>query len=313
MVALFVSNYFISTKKNQQDQLAQDIENSGNLVFRDDANNVVGVCITKSNTLESWAQSLEKLTHIKWITISGIEISDSQLKAVSEINAIQKLTISNSNVSPNGLSNFRGSLELNSLAINGQNLSQGHIDAISKIPNLTSIQLGRCNANGVSLKNLRNLNDLRALSLASTKIPESELEWLVSSTLQLESIDLSGLNLSDRHLVVLLECNKSTLKELLLVGTNIGSDEELAKKFKEVKNLRVLNISATKINDNFIIKFEKPDSLIELVIQYNNISDACVESLCKFDGLSRLKITGTNISAQGSEKIKTELSACNFE
>lgn len=201
---------------------------SANLVLKYDPikTNVINKKLEEVNAITG-AQNLSSLD------LSGTDLKD--LRAVSLLNNVQKLDISDTRIDPKDLSLLAQMPKLTSLAV--RNLSIKDITYITN--NLTNlVELDISGNNKISdLNDIQNLKNLRVLKASNTGL--TNLNDLTNFT-QLNSLDVSKNNLSsltanDASLLV----NLFNITELNFSGTKI-KDEFLNAYFGAVANRNTL-------------------------------------------------------------------------
>ncbi len=261
---------------------------SANLVLKYDPIKTNGIAkkLEEVNAITG-AQNLSSLD------LSGTDLKD--LRAVSLLNNVQKLDISDTRIDPKDLALLAQMPKLTSLAV--RNLSIKDITYITN--NLTNlIELDISGNNKISdLNDIQNLKNLRILKASNTGL--TNLNDLTNFT-QITSLDVSNNNLSSLSISdVPLLVNLFNLSEINFSGTKI-KDEFLNAYFGAIANRNTLKKFV--LRNYFNRAVEGGCDKINIVDNFSNLSKLTqLEYIdlhgngCNLEGYSQAGLTMTSL------------------
>ncbi len=201
---------------------------------------------------------LQQLTDEPWLvgvdkcpSASKLMIGDAELSQLTTINGIQKLDLTDSQVTMEGVSRITGlgSLEL--------------------------LALPRKGIDGSVLASLRDLPALRQLQLIGVSLTDDDMDELARFP-ELTSLCLSGCPITDKAVQRVARLLPE-LQHLCLSGTKISGDclPELA----SLRSLRDLQLHETSVDDGAIANLPSLPQLIKLTLKDSMVSAATIEKL----------------------------------
>ncbi|WRX33072.1 Leucine-rich repeat - like 10 [Theobroma cacao] len=218
-------------------------------------------------------------------------ITDLDLKAISGLNNLKELQISNSNITDFGLSylgvwkqsvkrcslafSMAGLRKLIVLNLEGCYVTAACLDSISALVALAYLNLSRCCLTDDGCDKFSGLTNLESLNLDSCKIGNEGLA------------NLTGLSL---------------LKSLELSDTEVGSNG--LRHLSGLTRLETLNLSFTLVTDSGLKRLSGLTALKSLNLDARQITDAGLSALTSLTGLMHLDLFGARISDIGTNYLR---------
>lgn len=154
---------------------------------------------------------------------------------------------------------------------------------------------------------LKSLASLRTLNVQGCKLTDKALETLAQRT-ELQSLLASG-NLTDTGLKNLHPLGKLTSASFNADGpTGVGLDSLV----KFSPNLVTLLTENFKVNDNDVGSLKNLGNLRVLGLINAPLTDGCVDKLAELKNLTQLILQGTQVSAEGLQKLQAALPNCKI-
>ncbi len=209
-----------------------------------------------------------------WLELTGPDITDAGLKALSGLRTLSILSL-------NGASK----------------ITDVGVKELASLTSLTSLHLGNTQVTDSGLKELAPLGNLVALYLAETRVTDAGLETLVSLT-KLEKLFLGSPHVTDAGMKALAAV--TSLKTLVLYRTNIG-DAGL-RELTVLRNVGHLDLCQCRITDAGIKDLVRFDKLTWLTLSGTQITDSGLReltSLASSKSLQTLELSDTKVSDAG--------------
>jgi hypothetical protein len=206
------------------------------------------------------------------LDVMFVSCSDADLEMASRIPQLRRMIIGDITqekirISESGLAHLRAVTNLESLAISGHQLTDNEL---------------------VSLP----LHQLREISVGARRLSESALIALGGrdklTVLRLHDSELPGV--SFHHLRKL-----TSVETLDLYGAK-GFDDEAVEFLLEIKTLRSLDISCTKITDVGLKRLAQLPNFVELSLNGDRLTDEGLKACLVMDRLEKLYIERTRVS-----------------
>lgn len=164
----------------------------------------------------------------------------------------------------------------------GPNVTDAALEQISHITTIKILNLANSNVTDKGMAHIANLKGLTQLNLGNTKVTERGLE-VIKNFPQLETLTLFLSAVSNENL----------------------------KTVGELKKLKALNISNTKKFGDEGMKYLGKLPAIEFIhLQSTAISDEGLSHLAGLKTLTRVLVTGRNVTPAGVEKLQRALPKC---
>jgi hypothetical protein len=212
----------------------------------------------------SWASGwLESLTGANlFAEVSAVNWygGDEGLGGIRLLDSVEELSLSNGNVSDNGLESLPCLPRLRSLDIYGVRMTNEAMAVMEKFPRLEVVDLGNTGISDEGVAHLNVCPELRVVSLQKTLVTDAALEVLASLK-NLQQLDLQDTGITDDGLISLRTAWK--LEFLKVNGTNV-SDGGL-KHLIALPALNVLHVPEATCTERIVDEFGKREPLVEVV------------------------------------------------
>lgn len=176
------------------------------------------------------------LRNLEVLSIRDTEVTDDGLTNVARFGKLEELYLQSSKVRGAGLSNLAGLKELRVLRLDGLPIRDEDLIWLAALTKLEKLDLGQTEVTGEGLRHLAGLTNLRSLSFRASDHLRSE-----------------GL----KHLLPLYGGERAGGggRELILGWT--GVDDGAIETLKEFRGLTALNLKSTKISGAGLRELEK--------------------------------------------------------
>jgi internalin A len=252
------------------------------------------------------SEHLQYLNQLRILAIHDLDFTGKGLNYIKDLQNLEKLEITFSEITDDSLINLRGLQQLKYLCLSGPISDAGlkHLEGLNQLQYLALLFCDR--VTDLGLKHLENLVQLQTLDLTDTGITDTGLNSIRGLT-QLQTLSLSGTKITDSGLTRLK--NLSQLKELGLENTPI-TDVGMAN-LPESLHLETLRLNKTQITDAGLKYLTRWPHLKVLILDDTRITDAGLQYLETLTELANLHLSGTEITDAGLEHL-TGLSKLNL-
>ncbi|GMH42759.1 hypothetical protein BSKO_10678 [Bryopsis sp. KO-2023] len=185
--------------------------------------------------------------------------------------------------------------KLTGLVLHGR-LDQSEMSHLTSLSKLLKLDLSSMEIEEKGMRHLTVLSSLTYLNLKYSKIGDSSME-AVGCLQNLQTLILGKSRVSDRGLQYLSSLTK--LVELNLFQTRITTTTP----FSQFKNLMVLDLADTHIENNGLKGLANVVSLTNIDLTGSHVGDKGMEFLAGLTNLKRLTARGRNISGVGMETL----------
>ncbi len=229
---------------------------------------------------KSYAQNrlvgLENFPHLRHLVILSVPVSEEVVKKIANLNDLTTLTFGDTRVPKNTVSILSSLTKLRSLEIEGASLSPLPLDGLSKLKNLTWISF-----------------DDTAIGDATSFVQLDRLNTL--SMIRSQVTDKGLANISEIP-------NLHTL----IVHENKSITPKGCTKIIQSKSLNSLIVGYSHFGDAGVKVLCESDTISALDLTRGvGITDKSVPHLLKMKALHKVDLTGTDISEQAIEKLRT--------
>ncbi|KAL9242927.1 hypothetical protein vseg_016884 [Gypsophila vaccaria] len=234
---------------------------------------------------------LAGMSSLRELDLSGcVKITDPGIKHVVSISNLEKLYISRTGVTVDGIMLLSTLRNLSTLDLGGLPVSDAALRSLQVLSNLEYLDLWGSNITNSGAATLKNFPKLSSLNLDWTKV--SVLPILNS---------LECLSMSDCSIDSVMEdkSDQVALKKLVLHGSTFLCG---GKSFSsiETRRLSFLNLSNTAFNDYGFLR--QMHALEHLDLSFSSIQDDALEAIsCIGANLRHLNLNDTKISSTGVE------------
>jgi hypothetical protein len=164
---------------------------------------------------------LKGLNQLKFMYLSGTNVTDSGLKFLNRLSQLNGLDLANTKITDAGLEDIKELSQLQYLNLWNTKITDAGMEQLKKLPKLQSLYLGMVKITDAGLGHIKGLTTLQSLSLVDSKITDAGLEHLKGLT-NLESLNLSDNNITDAGLEHLK--GLTTLQTLYLSDTKVTEE-----------------------------------------------------------------------------------------
>lgn len=254
--------------------------------------------ITDQRITDRALSFVAKMPALKKLTLEAEHITERGLNALSE-SGVEELVLHNANVSSAGfgkLATLPHLVQLSVQATSVHEIGDEAVDVITKsLPALTTLKLESTQISNAVLKKLERLKQLRRLSLSFSKGLSDEGMPAVARLSHLQSLNLSGVDVTDDGLQVLSQM--VGLQELYLWRARIS--DKAAASISKMKDLKVLHLSNTEITDQGLALIARMRSLRDLKLKETKITDRGLAHLKESPRLSKLSLQKVSLTDKG--------------
>jgi len=175
-------------------------------------------------------------------------------------------------------------------------LHDAHVAEVAKIPSIKKLELGSTSLTIQCLQYIDQLSNLEHLRLSGAWIKDGAAEMIRDNN-SLKKLHLQEVSLSDEHIGALL-MRFPNLQELTLThNTSAGAQTIMA--IAKLKNLRTLIVSSTTLRDDDCVPLSALSSLEVLGIVECSLSDAALAQIGRIESLTELDLSDNPISNEG--------------
>ncbi len=309
--------------------VAQWIAAQGGRAERDASGHVVAVDLTSTWITDADLARIGRLEHLRKLDLAHTKITDVGMEQLKPLREVTDLSLYYAEyITEDGIAHLMGWSRLERLNLRGTKVTSKVFDhlarlraqrsldlaytqiddegfeELSALPRLEDLAIGGNRLTGACLPLLKPLASLRRLDVGGMQRVDSGLWGLaltdynlqrLADLSQIEELDLSGANLSDR-------------------GTDrpgqpqaIRSELRDLSKLARLVNLRVLDLSNTPVSDDALAVLAALPKLRELRLGLaRNIDDGAVPRLLALKQLQTLYVAGTGITEPGLGRLREE-------
>jgi serine/threonine protein kinase len=248
-----------------------------------------------TTTLSSKALAkLAAIPDLETLDLSNTNTDDNTLKSISKLKNISELNISDTKISNRGLSYLQNSKTLKALSLSGCNIDNEGLSYLDHLQ-LVTLDLWQTRATAGGIKAIENCKSLIQLRISEMNLSSDDLHAIAGFS-QLRELQLFNIrNLKDDDLKYLVGI-KSLIK-LVIEDCPIGDGG--APYLAQMKQLRGLGLSVTKITDLTLSRIEGLQNLTELWLEMTQIDDLGMKYVARLKRLQSVDITGTLVGDQG--------------
>lgn len=273
---------------------------------------------------------LSDLTKLKHVALYGVGVTDLTATMLSGIQTLESLSLINTSVTASGLRELGSCPHLESLTLSGAGVTDTVIEGVDQWPSLKKNQIIRASISSRGLVPLSKSGSLIGIDLwEAGRIDDSTMTILESFT-GLESLHIVNAPISDSGLqscsawksLRLLQINSPAITDVGLENLRhcrqlktVGFQEAAVVNpavLAALPQLRVADLSGTKLIDNSVQWIAKSKSIRSLSLQRAGLSDDGILQLSCLGTLRDLTV-GPDISEQGASALQLALPACKIQ
>ncbi len=188
-----------------------------------------------------------------------------------------------------------GLSKLTELDLSGTELTAVGAGSLSQSQSLTSLDVRGCQLESAGLKSIGQLRGLITLSIGDPPPSETSTPAITVGSLK------------DADLVELYSLTE--LQKLTLSGTSL-TEASVVKMIERYPKLVSLELHSVRLTDSSLLAFSKLSFLRSLSLIKADLSDDAVDGLSMFETLTQLNIQGNNISNDGIKRLQRSLGRC---
>lgn len=200
--------------------------------------------ISHTRITDNIIDSIKVLSKLEWLDIS--QTMTSSVSGIENLSKLTALNISSTWIGNKGMDSIIQLASLQSLDISKSWIS--NIQKIDNLSKLVELSVASTSISGNGIDVLNKLNNLKKLDLSYSRINDFGLSKLQQSTNHLEWLNFEGCKVLTKRSGAQTIESLSNIIYLNLASINIEASLNL----KKLKNLRVLNLSGSKVNCSFI-------------------------------------------------------------
>ncbi len=159
---------------------------------------------------------------VRWIEATKKELDDNAMQYLPSLSKLEWLEIGGGKISPSGMENLKGCVNLKRLYIHDVDLSGDELAWLSKLKKLEALSLQHTGIDGKFLKYLAAADTLAALNLSGDNIVDGDMEQ-ISRMKRLEVLSLSETKITGLGIAKLE--GMASLIEFNVAKCNISDDD----------------------------------------------------------------------------------------
>jgi internalin A len=266
----------------------------GAKVSEDRAGNIVAVDLRGSWVYDSQLIDLAKLPHLEKLDLSHTRISDEGMVYLRSAPEITDLNLYYAEqITDQGMSAIKEWKHLKRLNLRGTRISDGTLEIVSHLPQLESLDIANAPFTDNGLDSLITLINLKELSLGHRRESDNELEMLRLLP-TLTSLNLSGPTDAERP--------DSNYRK---AGDTGPMRQDLVRAIAELKDLRVLKLGYSNITADGLRVLSGLQQVERLGLEScPRIGDEAVAELANWKSLKYLDLQETKVTEKGVEALR---------
>jgi internalin A len=266
----------------------------GAKVSRDRAGNIVAVDLRGSWVYDSELIDLAKLPHLEKLDLSHTRISDEgmiYLRAAPEITDLNLYYAEQ--ITDQGMSAIKDWKHLKRLNLRGTRISDGTLEIVSHLAQLEALDIANTPVTDNGLDSLMTLINLKELSLGRRRESDNEVE-LLRLLPTLTYLNLSGPSDAERP--------DSTYRR---AGESGPMRADLVRAIADLKDLRVLKLGYSNIKDDGLGILSSLPQVERLGLEScPRIGDDAAAELANWKNLKYVDLQETKVSEKGVEALR---------
>ncbi|MGI9444198.1 MAG: hypothetical protein ACR2N1_17130 [Rubripirellula sp.] len=255
-------------------------------------------------TQDGQCEHLKHFSYLASVTLQGGEITDASIEPLSKIPKLTQLSLTTTNISPEGMTRLKRCGNLHSLSLMGT-YSAAHIRALTQVDQLSIVRL----YTRIGDEELIAAAKLEVSELAFTTFKSTEKTAEIMRTLKASRLQFSLSGIKDDDLKWISGNKTPTLR------ININSSTELTDegmRFLENADITSLSINNSGITAKAMRHLGTLTNLETLMITNDPIDDDSLKHLSNLQNLRTLRLQGTEVTGDGMAKLKEKLKNLRF-
>ncbi len=255
-------------------------------------------------TQDGQCEHLKHFSYLASVTLQGREITDASIEPLSKIPKLTQLSLTTTNISPEGMTRLKRCGNLHSLSLMGT-YSAAHIRALTQVDQLSIVRL----YTQIGDEELIAAAKLEVSELAFTTFKSTEKTAEIMRTVKASRLQFSLSGIKDDDLKWISGNKTPTLR------ININSSTELTDegmRFLENADITSLSMNNTGITAKAMRHLGTLTNLETLMITNDPIDDESLKHLSNLQKLRTLRLQGTEVTGDGMAKLKEKLKNLRF-
>src|SRR3954454_23982456 len=305
---------FLAAAANTSDWVAQE----GGSVTRDAAGQVIAVDFTGSWITDADLERLRSFPRLRSLNLTRTRITDVGMEHLATLTGVTDLNLYFAEyITEDGIAHLKGWSSLERLNLHGTKVTSKVFPLLTRLTALKSLDLGSTQIDDEGFEELTALPHLEELAIGANRLTGSCLP-LLKPLAQLRRLDVGGIQRVDSGLwgLALTDYNLTRLamltqlESLTLSGANLsdrgidrpGRAEAIREELRDLAplaklvNMRVLDLSGTNVTADALTALESQPHLRELRLGLApNITDAAVEKLLALKQVKVLYVGSSGI------------------
>ena len=306
---------------------AEWIVAEGGSLTRDPAGEIISVDLTGSWITDADLRRLESLPHLRKLNLTRTKITDVGMEHLAKLTGVTDLDLRYAEyITEDGIAHLKGWTALERLNLRGTKVTSKVFPTLGRLTSLKSLDLADTQIDDEGFEELAALPKLEELAIGGNRLtgsclpllkPIASLRRLDVGGMQRVDSGLWGLALTDYNLKRLAALTQ--LESLTVSGANLsdrgtdrpGQAEAIRTELPDLGplaklvNLRMLDLSDTPVSGVALAAVGSLPRLRELRLGLDRkIDDSAVEKLLALKQVRSLYVAGSGITADGLARLK---------
>lgn len=253
-----------------------------------------------------WLQEFPLLEHLE---LAFTDADDSTLAALTGHTELKTLVLDQTAVSSQGMEQLPNHPQLSHLSLRGCNLGKQNDDVFKEFITETPLilNLSKSTISDAALAHLKKL-PLVQLDLSQTNVSDVGLQYLAGHEF-LQQLDLSFTRCADQGLFETLP----TLPLELLSLRGLQLSERVLQTLGNCDSLETLSLADTNVADSWLSELSNAMALEHLILYNTQVKGHELSSLAVLPGLSYLDLSNCPVDADGIRQLKSLTSLTSLE
>jgi hypothetical protein len=241
------------------------------------------------------------LTYLNELDLYNSNMTEDEIIRLIGDNQIVWLNLGKTSITGLGLLELTKLTALKNLNIASTSLDDKSLECIKLFTNLEVLDVSQTNIGDHFLENLANFITLQEINLQNTLITDRGIACLKDLAF-LKKMNLSGIKFSENPSGLSDLSNMTRLQIIILKNAEIN--RKVLDYISHCQMLRVLDITATGVNDSDLANLTELGMLDELYCGENPLTGDAVRYIKEIETLKILDMTATNVGGPQQEYFK---------
>ncbi len=309
--------------------LVQWISDQGGHSAQNESGHIVSVDLATTWITDADLARLGSLPNLRKLDLAQTKITDVGLEHLARLTGVTDLNLYYAEyVTEDGIAHLRNWSRLERLNLRGTKVTSKVFDHLAHLTALRFLDLGYTQIDDEGFEELSGLTKLEGLAIGGSRLTGACLP-LLKAVPSLRKLDVGGMQRVDSGLwgLALTDYNLARLADLTqlealnLSGANLsdrgtdrpGQPEAIRSelhdlsKLAKLKNLRALDLSDTPVSADALAALASLPNLRELRLGLaNNIDDAAAPQLLALKQVKVLYLAGSGVTAKGVAQLRAQ-------